>query len=175
MGSISLFCHVLQNRLHFSQSLPSYFHFTAAIATELQGVYNSDSAVAGEAASIATGLVMLGSADEEVCRARGMDVVATLDHVAFCIIQCRLYLHHHHSFIHITVIDHSRHDQLCALDGARENHPRFVASTVVLVLYVVISGNTHQFCIIFWNPRFVMFWRIFTVGSTASKLSVYCL
>lgn len=35
------------------------------IATELQGVYNTDSAVAGEAASIATGLVMLGTADGE--------------------------------------------------------------------------------------------------------------
>ena len=44
-----------------------FLNFRAAIATVLQDVYNSDSAVAGEAASIATGLVMLGSADEEVC------------------------------------------------------------------------------------------------------------
>ena len=39
------------------------------IVTELQGVYNSDSAVAGEAASLATGMVMLGSADGETIEA----------------------------------------------------------------------------------------------------------
>ena len=44
-------------------------HRAAEIAAALQEVYNTDSAVAGEAAALATGLVMLGTAEQDTIEA----------------------------------------------------------------------------------------------------------